>query len=78
MLVELGEQGMQPRLGHLVSGMDQVAATDKAEWSMHARKLLEESGIQQLEAQVFGFLYKHSSGIKMLSLLDDAVKLLQV
>ena len=78
MLAELGDQSMHTKSGNSIAGIDQVLATDKAEWSSHARKMLEDSGIQHLEIKVFGFLYKNSGALKLLSLLDDTVKLLQV
>lgn len=77
-LDDMADQGMRTKFGRLAFGMEYEMVIDRVEWHTRAQRMLENSGIQQLEEQVFGFLHKHSGPIKMLSLLDDVVKLLQV
>ena len=74
----MADQSMRTKFGRLAFGMEYEMVIDRVEWHTRAQRMLESSGIQQLEEQVFGFLYKHSGLIKVLSLLDDLVKLLQV
>ncbi len=41
-----------------------------------AREMLQESGLQELEQRVLGFLCINSGSLKLLSTLDDAQRLL--
>ena len=41
-----------------------------------AQEMLQESGLQELEQRVLGFLCTNSGNLKLLSTLDDAQRLL--
>ena len=45
-------------------------------WLQAAEEMLQESGLQELEQRVLGFLCTNSGGLKLLSTLDDAQRLL--
>ena len=51
---------------------------DKALWKAKAVKLLELSGILKFEDQVLGFLHRNCEALKLISLLDEANRTLQV
>lgn len=66
------------KFGRLAFGMEFEKVMEKREWKARAERMLENSGIAQLEDRVLSFLYTHSGAIKLLSLLDDQAMLLQV
>eukprot|EP00803_Ostreobium_quekettii_P005240 evm.model.scf_2315.3 EVM.evm.TU.scf_2315.3 scf_2315:7686-14973(+) len=70
-------QEMRTKFGHLVFGPQYGIKIAQDEWRTCAERMLEDSGIQQVEEQVFGFLHSHSSLVSLLSLLDDVTRLLQ-
>jgi hypothetical protein len=64
------------RFGSLAFGARRAASTPPEEYVAAAKEMLAESGIEELERQVLGFLYSHGGGVKLLSTLDDAIRLL--
>eukprot|EP00803_Ostreobium_quekettii_P009678 evm.model.scf_2193.3 EVM.evm.TU.scf_2193.3 scf_2193:15173-25153(+) len=76
-LDDMADPAMRTKFGHLAFGPQYEIKIDRAEWHTSAQRMLESSGIQQVEEQVLGFLHSHSGLVKLLSLLDDAAKLLQ-
>lgn len=63
------------RYGKLAFGFRASTASTE-EYASTAKGMLEASGILELEQKVLGFLYSHGGSLKLLSILDDAIRLL--
>ncbi|CAL8468472.1 g8012 [Coccomyxa elongata] len=64
------------RFGKLAFGSRRAQSTPDEEYIAAANDMLAESGLEQLESKVLSFLYSHSGGLKLLSVLDDTSRLL--
>ncbi len=64
------------RFGKLAFGNRRAQSTPDEEYIAAAKDMLAESGLEQLETKVLSFLYSHSGGLKLLSVLDDTARLL--
>lgn len=77
-ITDKADPDTRTKFGRLAFGMEFEKVMEKREWRARAERMLEISGISQLEDRVVSFLYTHSGSIKLLSLLDDEAMLLQV
>lgn len=64
------------RFGKLAFGSRKAQSTPDEEYVAAAKEMLADSGLEELEQRVLGFLYSHSGNLKLLSVLDDASRLL--
>ena len=64
------------RFGRLAFGSRAKKFTSQ-EHRAAAEEMLTDSGLADLEETVLAFLYAHSGSLKLLSLLDDIVRMLQ-
>lgn len=64
------------RFGKLAFGSRRAQSTPKEEYVAAAKEMLAESGLEELESKVLGFLYGNSGNLKLLSVLDDTSRLL--
>ena len=63
------------RFGRLALG-SRASKDSPREHRQAAEEMLAESGVAELENRVLAFLYAHSGSVKLLALLDDAVRML--
>ena len=72
------EADVHAQFGRLVWGDAAQTVTDKTVWKAKASTVLELSGVPKFEEHVLGFLHKNSESLKLMSLLDESIKILQV
>ena len=63
------------RFGRLAFG-SKARKFSSREHKQAAEEMLTDSGVAELEERVLAFLYAHSGSLKLLALLDDAVRML--
>lgn len=77
-IADKNDAEVQRRFAQVVWGTSGEAVTEKAVWKTEAGKLLELSGVPKFEEQVLGFLHKNCKALKLMTLLDESIKTLQV